>query len=318
VSSKIKVTFTKSALFVFLAFGAAVSAQEISVVTGQLTRDRGPVPDDLIVQLYDPAHGSIVGQAMMLPGGRFELSRVPAGEFVLRVTSRFGESLVDKPVSIRRSGASLEIQLPSAPRERPAAGVISVARLRHKVPPKAERAFRQAVKAQEAGDSGQSLAHLQEAVRIDPDYMEAHNDLGARYMSAGQFDRAAEEFERAVSLDPSATGTLLNLAGAWFALRRHEEAEAAARRALRQDTHSLRGYYLLGFTLMVQQKYGDETLQAFQRAASKYPNAHLAAAEVLLRQGSRDRARQELREYLKSPDGEKRAEVQAWLVRLGE
>lgn len=70
---------------------------------------------------------------------------------------------------------------------------------------------------------------------IFPGYMEAHNDLGVRYMQQGAYERAAAEFQEAAKLDPGAVRPAANLALAWIALGRYADAESAARRAIAAD-----------------------------------------------------------------------------------
>src|SRR5437879_10808088 len=76
------------------------------------------------------------------------------------------------------------------PADRPIGGTVSVSRLRHQVPAKARNELARSEREVRRGRLQSSVAHLQKAVAIDPDYMEAHNNLGARYIALGDNERA--------------------------------------------------------------------------------------------------------------------------------
>lgn len=165
-------------------------------------------------------------------------------------------------------------------RHTPVAGVISAARLRHKIPGKALREMRREAKAHSKGDIQGSIMHLQAALKIDPECIEAHNNLGARYMTLGRFHEASAEFQKALELDPAATDALLNWAGALCVLGRYDEAEDAARRVLAREPGLPRAEYVLGLILMSAKKYSQECLRAFDLAAPEHPKAREFAARV--------------------------------------
>jgi len=79
------------------------------------------------------------------------------------------------------------------------------------------------------------VRHLRKALAIFPAYVEAHNDLGVRYMQQRLFEQAAAEFQEAANMDPGAVRPIANLALAWIALHRYADAESAARRAIAAD-----------------------------------------------------------------------------------
>ncbi len=54
----------------------------------------------------------------------------------------------------------------------------------------------------EEGRFDEAIAHLREAVRIEPLYADAHNNLGAAIARTGRFDAAAEEYRVALRISP--------------------------------------------------------------------------------------------------------------------
>jgi hypothetical protein len=57
-------------------------------------------------------------------------------------------------------------------------------------------------------------------------------------------------------------------------------------------------------------------VREFERAAQGIPAARLAAAQTLARMGARERAADQLREYLSSADPAGRAVAETWLATL--
>lgn len=85
----------------------------------------------------------------------------------------------------------------------------------------------------ERGDWGEAVAHARSAVALAPAHAGARNLLGLALLQAGQAETAVGELEAAAGLlrrDPALLG---NLAQAYAAAQRHEEAHQAWRRAQR-------------------------------------------------------------------------------------
>ena len=236
-------------LFVACPF-AATCQQEMVRVGGAVVRDGGGPNGGLIVELCDPAGDKVVDRVVVSPSGEFAFEGVPAGRYELRVSGWRGGILAERSVSASSSGAPVEIRL-----ETPARvdlGKVTVAQLQHHVPARAAREFAREGRAFEAGDVQGAIGHLRKALEIDPDYMEAHNNLGARYMALHRFEDAAAEFRRATELDPAAEKAFANLGGALLMLGHDAEAEAAARRAVALDGTSAQGHYVLGRVLAAE------------------------------------------------------------------
>ncbi len=87
------------------------------------------------------------------------------------------------------------------------------------------------------GRRDEAIAAFEEALRIDPDYAQAHNNLGALLQLVGQQDAALEHYRRAAALRPDNVEAHTNL-GQLLSIR-GRAAEAAAQfaeaLALRDD-----------------------------------------------------------------------------------
>jgi len=79
------------------------------------------------------------------------------------------------------------------------------------------------------------LSFLEQWVRSDPQSAKAHHGLGQFYYGAQQFDRAREEFERAVMLQPNYPSALNNLGSMLLLIDQPEAAAHQFRQAIQFD-----------------------------------------------------------------------------------
>lgn len=194
-----------------------------------------------------------------------------------------------------------------------AAQSISIEQLAHRVPPTAAREYRASKKALENGKLEESIVHCRKALETDPGNASAHNDLGVLYLNDGQMERARAEFEQAAVLQPKIAMVHVNESFALLALDRPGDAEASARTALKIAPSDCRANLMLGWSLRAQFRFSKEALLSLQSAAREYPEAHLAAADVLIHDGSLIRARMEVEAYLASGSTDQKSLAESWL-----
>jgi tetratricopeptide (TPR) repeat protein len=86
---------------------------------------------------------------------------------------------------------------------------------------------------QAMGRIEESIERYQEALRLDPEYAEAHNNLGTSLQAAGRFEDAIPRFEEAVRIKPGYAEAHNNWANALTHLGRPVDAIAHCKEALR-------------------------------------------------------------------------------------
>jgi Flp pilus assembly protein TadD len=210
--------------------------------------------------------------------------------------------------------APIRVERATPARGGPPAEVISVQDLA--VPAKAAKEFQRSMKAFQSGDFRTAAGHLEKAIQIAPDFVQAHNNLGAAYIDLHEYESAVAQLKKTIELAPNIQEPYNNLGMALLLLRRFSEAETAARRALELAPQHSSARYTLGRILAVEGRDTPEAVELLSQAASDFPQARLPLAQVLLRRGSVDQAIFQLRTYLKDPEPSKKEWVEAWLARI--
>ncbi len=120
----------------------------------------------------------------------------------------------------------------------------------------------------------------------------------------------------AAAQNPKSATARVNLSYAFLSQNRLQQAEWTARESLQLDPQNAQAHLILGWTLAREYHYTAEALDSLRHAASAYPVAHLAAADVLAHQGSLTEARTELEAYLASGAKDYHLAAQNWLKSL--
>ena len=189
--------------------------------------------DSLSVELV--SGDRVLNRSAVMGDGTFELAGVQAGNYEIRIADPLETVLERRVIVVPGPVDGIQLKISNAASVRSTVGTVTRNRLLRKVPGAARKEFERGGKAALKGRTEESIEHLRKAVTIYPEYMEAHNDLGVRYLQLGRFEDAAVEFEAAARLDPGDASPFSNLALAWLALSRYGDAEFAARRALVLD-----------------------------------------------------------------------------------
>jgi tetratricopeptide (TPR) repeat protein len=195
----------------------------------------------------------------------------------------------------------------------PVGDIVSVHSMQ--LPAGAIKEFHRSEKCVGAGDFSGAVQHLQKALKADPQFVEAHNNLGASYMQLSRYQDAIGEFKAAIALDGKMVAPYRNMSLGLFLLRRYAEAETAARQALTLNPTQKAAQYSLGRALAAEGSTSPETEQLLRGSLSEFPDARLSLAQVLMNRCANLDAAEELRAYLNSNEvyPETRRKVQAWI-----
>ena len=298
--------------------GLANPGSETVAVHGEISSTDAGVTS-LTVELTSALRG-LPERVDVNPDGSFDIRSVPPGIYQLVVSRTGGMPIYQEQVDLRNAREDLFVRLPSQKPSGNAEGTVSIQRLQHSVPKAAQDAVKRARDAARKGQPQKALNEFQRAVSIDPQFVNGYDEFGAWYTSVGDLRKAIEQFRRALDLDPKDAPALSNLCVILGKLGDLEEAGRIGRRALQVDPGNAKVHYVLAVSLMNTPRGSAEALNHLERAASAVPSAHLIAAQLLINDGRREEARRHLNEYLgaASIDEIRRPPVQALLRQLQE
>jgi Flp pilus assembly protein TadD len=146
---------------------------------------------------------------------------------------------------------------------------------------------------QELGRYEEAVASYEIALRICPDWPEAHNNLGMALRALDRYDEAVKHYEAALRLQPAYPEALNNFGSVLFALHRYEDAMAYYSAALALAPRHVTARNNLGLSL---QELGrlDEALGQHEAALASDPSnaqVHQALAILHLKRGDMEAAR---------------------------
>lgn len=143
-----------------------------------------------------------------------------------------------------------------------------------------------------ARDPGRSLGYYQAALRLRPDFAQAHNNLGTLYLEQGRAAQAIQSYREAVRLDPRNAQAFYNLGTAYGRQGMAREALAAYDDALRIRPDYPRVHVARG-NLLAESGSTVEAENAYRAAIEADPtsgDAFLALASLLAETGDREAA----------------------------
>jgi tetratricopeptide (TPR) repeat protein len=134
-------------------------------------------------------------------------------------------------------------------------------------------------------DLDNARRYYEKAVKLNPKYAEAVNNLGTVFFAKKSYRRAIEQYKKALRLHPDSSSVLSNLGTAFFARKNYDEAAKAYQEAVAIDPEVFENHSTQG--TLVQDQSVEER--------AKY---HYYLAKTFAKAGTKDRALQYIRKAL--------------------
>ncbi len=133
------------------------------------------------------------------------------------------------------------------------------------------------------GQLAEAVAHLNEALRLSPDFEDALINLSLALLKMGQLDQALQHCSQAVEINPRSAQVLYARGTILAALGRTREAVEDYQASLAIDPESAAAHYGLALVLMNEQQHAAAVaeLTAALRIDPGLPEAHYALAGAL-------------------------------------
>ena len=285
------------------------------VIYGHVTDTQGH-PLQLMVHLL--TDGDMPAGDMFTDGsGQYAFRALPLGEYWVQVeaegfrTARQAvrlEALLNPKMQV-----DLTLEKSATNREQPSpviTGSNSSRKLDARNPtpanPRALQEFTKGSAKQMKGDVKGAIAHYEKALRIDPQFYAALNNLGALYERKGAHQEAERVLLRAVNANPEDGESYVNLGHVLYEEGRYSEGLARLEEGVKRSPNSASGWFFLGSTNLKLGNLGmaeSNLKQACSLDPSSLPAAHLQLANVYMRKRDFPAANKELETYLKvNPD----------------
>ena len=174
-------------------------------------------------------------------------------------------------VSFSATGTPMISTVTSPVRE--SAGTVSAGWLRHRPPKAAQEAHKKGGKLIKKKKLESAAQEFERAIALDPGFADAHNDLGVVYARLGRYPEATAEFRRAIELLPQESSPRSNLAWALFLTGVRTEAEESARRAIQLSPDNAPAHMLIGRLLTENPATLSEGLSFLEYAGRTMPEA---------------------------------------------
>ncbi len=235
-------------------------------------------------------------------GGRFKFKQVPAGTYVLTVTTpRNGSSA--RTIAVTPSFADSKGQVHTSIQmnlnQTRLRSQISIAELA--VPEKAWKEYQKAQDELSQSRTDAAVTHLKRALQAAPEFPTALNTLGTICYQTRKYKKAEEYFKQALDLDPEAYPPLVNLGGALLSLGQFEQALAVNLRARERRPSDPLAQSQLGLSYEGLGEW-DKAITSLQEAKRLEPahfsNPQLSLARLLLKQGRLEASVKEYEEFL--------------------
>jgi Flp pilus assembly protein TadD len=307
-------------LFVFAMLASQLLAQEsrvIPTVKGTLNSEGPLLGNRIAVTLTDSLSHRETYRAFVNTDGGFEFRDLPAGTYLLEVATANGDAIVQQIVQINSSADHIDIRLPES-QNKPVAGsgTISVQQLQHPLSSKSKKLLAAAEKESASGDYLKAIEILRGALNDPAAVPYARMNIGVAYIRAGQPMAAVAELREAVRLMPNDSVAHANLAYALILTKQMDAAEPECRKAIDLDRSNARARWLMGSILLNKGSHAEEAVEDLRFASREIPKARMMLAQYYERNGQKDAAARELREFLPQASGQDRAAVEQWLSKL--
>lgn len=313
-----------------------------NVVVGQLnsrstgsSNSSGSIRGTVVMPDGSPVNGAVKVTLRVMRGwtnliytdeqGRFEIPNVSSGQYTIEVEADRdrGFEISSESVTVGRGGPTLITLYLKRKRDEAQSKsekTVSVVMLDQKVPSSAKREFDRATKFAREKRLDESIEALRKAIAIYPDYLMAHNDLGAQLLETERFEEAAVELRIAVKIDRNAFNPNLNLGIALLQLGQNPDALTSLDRSLTLEPSSPSAHLYTGIALARlgnSDRSEKELKAAYELGGTPYAVSLYHLGQLYMKKGERELALKSFESYLREcPNATNAAQVESLLARL--
>lgn len=287
-------------------------------IHGQVRYADTRIPAERVLVRLEGFGSGVNGQTLTDSAGKFRFSGLGQAQYIVTVRAS-GYVEAREQVDLQTTSSSyLNIQLvPEKPSEIP----LTVNKLiGAKIPPEAQKEFDlgRALLLEEKNVEG-AIPHLEKAVGLYPEFLDAHLLLGTAYTDKKLFEKAERELKKTLEIDSKTVAAYFALGEVYRHQQKYSEAEKALLEGLKLEPKSHQGHFALGqvyFSKGDFAKAGPEIGQTLQLKPD-YAEAYLLAGNLFLRVRNAPNALQMFEQYLKlEPQGSFAAQAREMVEKI--
>lgn len=291
-------------------------------IHGQVRYAAGGAPAERVLVRLEVMGGGLVGQILTDRNGAFRFSKLDAQQYVITIHAP-GYRELQQQINLKTSNNEyLLLQLTVDPNARaqsaskaPVLGVVDA-----NIPPEALKAFEQGKRALlEEKQIDEGRKHLEKAVSLYPNYLEAQLLLSTALMEAHDWRKAETALRRVLEINSQTAQAYFALGEVYRQQQRYRDAETALQAGIKLADNSWQGHFTLGRVYLAQNelaKAGVEVGRALQLKPD-FAEAYVLAGNVLLRAQKASEALPMFEEYLRlAPKGPLAAETRDLVAKL--
>ncbi len=270
-------------------------------VSGQVVLPGGAATN--VVVTLEATNRSFHRIVMTDGGGNFVFTGVPAGQHYITIEAH-GYMPVRELLDVPPGTGALVVQYLLRPlaTERNISTDPSVSVTALRIPPKAREEFRKAIQQLRAGNSAVARKHLENALKIHPQFPQALFALATLELQAEKPTAALEHLQQAVQIDNRYGEGYLLLSRVLNHLGRYPEAIEAAEKTNALLPHAWQAQFERGIAALALGNLAVATaaLEQIEReAGSDVPEAQLLRAGIYLKTERVLEAKAELQKFLR-------------------
>jgi TolA-binding protein len=279
-------------------------------IRGQVRYNNGAPAFDVIVRL-ERQSGGFEGEVRTDRLGKFQFRDLMPIQYRVKIHHP-GFLEIDREVNlVIQSSDYVQLLLApdaNAPREATANGGALVRNAN--VPPAAQKEYdagRALVLDEKKQNLDEGIRHLEKAMMLYPEFLEAQLLLSTSYMDMKQWEKAEAGLRNALKINPKAATAHFALGEVFRRQKKYKEAEQELLAGLKLDDKSVQGHFTLGRVYFEQNdlpKAGPHVGTALQ-LDPRLAEGHLLAGNILLKARQPENALAEFQAYLVlAPNGE--------------